>query len=79
MNPKTLLMRTLVGCAVLVVLPTADAQERSGKQVVEAVCSSCHGKGEKGAPKIGDRKAWSARAQQGLSSLTAPGPSSGSP
>ncbi|HEV8095844.1 MAG TPA: c-type cytochrome [Burkholderiales bacterium] len=48
----------------------AQATERSGKQVVDAVCSSCHAKGTKGAPKIGDRKAWSKRAQQGLSSLT---------
>jgi cytochrome c5 len=48
----------------------AQAPERSGKQVVDAVCSSCHAKGVKGAPKIGDRKAWSKRAQQGLSSLT---------
>lgn len=48
----------------------AQAGERSGKQVVDAVCASCHATGAKGAPKIGDRKAWSKRAEQGLSSLT---------
>jgi len=48
----------------------AQAAERTGKQVVEAVCASCHATGAKGAPKIGDRKAWSKRAAQGLSSLT---------
>jgi cytochrome c5 len=61
----------LFACA-MAVAPHAlgQATERSGKQVVDAVCSSCHAKGVKGAPKIGDRKAWSKRAQQGLSSLT---------
>jgi len=48
----------------------AQAAERSGKEVVDAVCSSCHAKGANGAPKIGDRKAWAKRASQGLTSLT---------
>ncbi|OGA18394.1 MAG: hypothetical protein A3I63_02945 [Betaproteobacteria bacterium RIFCSPLOWO2_02_FULL_66_14] len=47
-----------------------QAAERSGKQVVDAVCSSCHATGAKGSPRIGDRKAWSTRAFQGLTSLT---------
>jgi len=42
----------------------------SGKQVVEAVCVKCHATGANGAPIIGDRKAWSKRASQGLTSLT---------
>ena len=48
----------------------AQAAERSGKEVVEKVCASCHATGAQGAPKIGDRKAWSKRASQGLTSLT---------
>jgi cytochrome c5 len=44
--------------------------ERTGKQVVDAVCAACHGAGVNGAPKIGDKKAWSKRASQGLTSLT---------
>lgn len=48
----------------------AQHEERSGKQVVEAVCLACHGSGANGAPKIGDRAAWSKRAAQGLPSLT---------
>jgi len=48
----------------------AQAQDRTGKQVVEQVCASCHFKGVKGAPRIGDKKAWSKRASQGLTSLT---------
>jgi cytochrome c5 len=48
----------------------AQAGERSGKEVVAATCASCHAKGAQGAPKIGDKKAWSNRIAQGLSSLT---------
>jgi cytochrome c5 len=48
----------------------AQGDERSGKEVVDTVCAKCHATGANGAPKIGDRKAWSGRASQGLSSLT---------
>lgn len=53
--------------------PAAVAQgaERSGKQVVDASCIACHGSGANGAPRIGDKAAWSKRASQGLTSLTA--------
>ena len=59
----------LAACAALVASHEAAAQ-RSGKDVVESTCVSCHGSGAKGAPKIGDRKAWRTRSAQGLSSLT---------
>jgi len=51
----------------------ADAQskDRPGKEVVDADCGSCHVPGKDGAPKIGDKAAWAARASQGLTSLTA--------
>jgi len=52
------------------VVPQEGAAQRSGKEVVESTCVNCHGTGAQGAPKIGDRKAWSRRANQGLSSLT---------
>lgn len=48
----------------------SQAAERSGKEVVDAVCAGCHASGANGAPKIGDKKAWSKRASQGLTSLT---------
>jgi cytochrome c5 len=48
----------------------AQGAGRSGKDVVDAVCITCHGTGAQGAPKIGDRKAWDKRASQGLTSLT---------
>lgn len=67
------------GClvpAVLFGLALAAAPVRGqeagqrGIDVFEAVCASCHIKGENGAPRIGDRAAWSGRAAQGLDGLT---------
>ena len=51
---------------------SADAQrkERSGKDVVDSVCGSCHATGKDKAPRIGDTKAWAGRASQGLTALT---------
>lgn len=40
--------------------------ERSGAQVVRMQCSKCHQEGKGGAPKIGDRAAWSKRLNQGV-------------
>ena len=50
----------------------ADAQrkERLGKDVVDAVCGSCHVAGKDKAPRIGDAKAWAGRSSQGLTALT---------
>jgi cytochrome c5 len=48
----------------------AQATELSGKDVVAATCSKCHATGAQGAPKIGDKQAWSKRSSQGLSALT---------
>jgi cytochrome c5 len=56
--------------AILVVPMAASGAERSGRQVVEEVCVKCHATGESGAPRIGDKKAWSKRYSRGLTSLT---------
>ena len=62
----------VVALALSLVAERAPAQSgvRTGKDVVETLCISCHGTGAGGAPKIGDSKAWSKRASQGLTSLT---------
>jgi len=41
----------------------------SGKQVYGASCFACHASGAAGAPKVGDRAAWSARIAQGDATL----------
>lgn len=48
----------------------AQNTERSGKEVVESLCISCHGSGASGAPKIGDKNVWSKLASRGLSGLS---------
>jgi cytochrome c5 len=46
----------------------AQAQ-RSGENIVSTQCAKCHRSGVAGAPKIGDREAWSARVKPGVDSL----------
>lgn len=48
----------------------AQNAERSGKEVVDSVCIACHGTGAHGAPKIGNKKAWSKLAARGLTGLS---------
>ena len=49
---------------------SGQVAERSGKQVVDSLCISCHGTGSAGAPKIGDQKAWAPLIAKGLTSLS---------
>jgi cytochrome c5 len=64
------LLAILLAAAGGVPQALAQGDERSGKETVQAVCSRCHASGANGAPKIGDKAAWSPRASQGLASLT---------
>src|SRR6478735_3906406 len=48
----------------------AQSAERSGKEVVDSACIACHGTGVHGAPKIGNKKAWSKLAARGLTGLS---------
>src|SRR5712691_1047558 len=43
---------------VEVIDPNAPKAEKTGKEVVDAVCGACHASGALGAPKIGDKTAW---------------------
>ena len=61
----------LFAFAASITVQAAESGDRSGKAVVDAVCSTCHGTGANGAPKIGDQKAWSKRSERGLADLTA--------
>ena len=46
-----------------------QAQARSGDYIVSTQCAKCHGSGVAGAPKLGDREAWSARVKAGVDPL----------
>ena len=48
----------------------AGTPDRSGKEVVEAVCIVCHGPGTDKAPRIGNTAEWSPHAAQGLQAMT---------
>lgn len=47
----------------------ALAVPKTGKELFESVCTSCHGAGIAGAPKAGDKAAWGARIAEGKATL----------
>ncbi len=56
----------------VVELAAADSgakTEKSGEEVVKAVCSMCHAAGLMNAPKIGDKGQWGPRIAQGYDTL----------
>ena len=75
---RALTTRVLISTAAFVAIfiagmagaARAQSPERTGKQIVDSLCISCHGTGAGGAPRIGDKKAWADRAQKGLSGLS---------
>ena len=48
---------------------TGPHVDKSGEDVVKAVCSACHAVGALGSPKIGDKGAWGPRISQGYETL----------
>lgn len=68
---STLAKLLVLALAAAVWTSTANAQrrERTDKEVVTAVCASCHEQGVNGAPRIGDRAAWTPRMGKGLDAL----------
>ena len=56
---------TSVAAATAASSAAAGAAADQGKTTYEAVCMACHGGGVAGAPKTGDKAAWSARVAQG--------------
>lgn len=47
----------------------AQNSEDGGKRIVEMQCIKCHGTGELGSPKIGDRAAWIPRMKFGVDAM----------
>lgn len=47
----------------------AATQQKSGEEVVQAICAACHAAGALGSPKIGDNGAWGPRIGQGYETL----------
>ena len=51
--------------------PVAAAEPRSGEEVYNTSCMSCHATGAAGAPKLGDAAAWAPRIAAGMDSMLA--------
>jgi cytochrome c5 len=51
--------------------PAATAVKADGKKIYDAGCSACHGAGLVGAPKAGDKTAWTPRLATGMDALYA--------
>lgn len=49
--------------------PNAPRIEKSGKEVYDAVCSSCHASGALGSPKFESKGDWGSRIGQGYNTL----------
>ena len=47
----------------------APKVNRTGEQVYQSVCKTCHEAGIAGAPKFGDKAAWATRIKQGVDTL----------
>ncbi|MEI7444293.1 MAG: c-type cytochrome [Burkholderiales bacterium] len=68
--PFPSLRAATVAAALIAVAGAASASEpRAGAEVYELVCRTCHEAGAGGAPKFGDRKAWTPLIAEGSSSL----------
>jgi cytochrome c5 len=47
----------------------AVAKERSGKEIYQDICSSCHTDGQYNAPKVGDKSTWAPLIAKGKNTL----------
>src|SRR5262245_6497663 len=65
----TSIMAFALATALLSPATSTEMRERTGKEVVDKGCASCHANGVNGAPKIGDREAWIPRMSKGLNTL----------
>ncbi|HAZ09013.1 MAG TPA: hypothetical protein DCZ01_10975 [Elusimicrobia bacterium] len=73
-NRIPLLVGTVVGVAIIIPLAfmigcDSKAGARTGEQLVQATCFTCHGAGLAGAPAIGDKSAWEPLIAKGLDGL----------
>ena len=59
-------------CLILLVfsVATVSASDDVGQSVYTKSCAACHTSGVMGAPKLGDKAAWSDLNKEGLDTLT---------
>jgi cytochrome c5 len=68
---RLLVSAMALGLAIALLSParSTELRERTGKEVVDRGCATCHQTGVNGAPRIGDREAWIPRMSNGLDTL----------
>ena len=59
----------IVAAAIPPPAAAAASDKADGKKAYDTACVACHGTGIAGAPKVGDKSAWSARVAQGTNVL----------
>jgi cytochrome c5 len=55
--------------AVAQAAPAPVAEPKTGQELFQQTCSTCHGQGLVGAPKVGDAAAWKPRIAKGKATL----------
>jgi len=63
---------TLTFCFVMLIFSvvSVSASDDIGQSVYTKSCAACHASGVMGAPKVGDKEAWSALITEGVDTLT---------
>jgi len=56
-------------CAAAPMQLAAASEPRSGQEVYDSKCATCHATGAAGAPKLGDVAAWASRMEKGMETL----------
>ena len=49
--------------------PAGKAELKVGQKIYQTYCFACHASGLAGAPKLGDKAAWTERLQQGMQAM----------
>ncbi|MBI5279237.1 MAG: cytochrome c5 family protein [Burkholderiales bacterium] len=60
---------TIALCTLLLAF-ASGTPAREAREVVDSACAKCHATGKHGAPRIGDRTAWTPRMARGIDALT---------
>jgi cytochrome c5 len=68
-DQKAVLERIKPFATLAAVDANAPKVEKSGQEVFEAVCTTCHTPGALGAPKFGNKGDWAPRIKQGYDTL----------
>jgi len=62
---KLLTIAASLSALALLTTPALAANPNKGQGIYMNFCAPCHATGVAGAPKVGDKKAWAPRIQQG--------------